>query len=311
MDVLLGNQPKAGHSLDRLRFGDISGDITARIATTDDLLRDAARLRYDAYHTHGYIDENPTGLFIDDFDMRPSCKTIVVYEKGAPAASARVCLYDPLVSVEGSDWTPALDVFPEEILDLVRRESGDSQPKKALEVMRLVRNAGYERNHEIIFALLRAIGYLILYYDASIIYSGVRKNHIPIYRRLGFSQITEPRAYPKLKFRTALIACIKHQVDNNHPPVNIFEDVSKNDIPYQHLINGQEAIIRKDINDISNTFVPGNNEAVKMLKSWQENKVEKNNSGSVPQTFFDVENNNNLAQGAFQKRRSEPTIEMQ
>lgn len=267
MNILLDNRPKAANTLRRLRFGDISGDITARIATTDEILLDAARLRYHAYHTHGFIDENPTGLFVDDFDTRASSKTIVIYEKGSPAASARVCLYDPGGSIDGSDWTPALDVFPKEIHALVKAENSESDPKRALEVMRLVRNPSYERNHEIVFALLRAVGYLIHYYNATVIYSGVRKNHIPIYRRLGFFQVTEPRNYPKLKFQTALIACIRKKVDDSHPPVNIFEDVSRNDIQYEQLINGEEAIIRKDMETLAGSPPLDNIQLISQLNS--------------------------------------------
>lgn len=270
MDVLLDNRLNAGNSLRRLRFGDISGDITARIATTDEILLHAARLRYHAYHTHGFIDENPTGLFVDDFDARASCRTIVIYEKGTPAASARVCLYDPGGSIDGSDWTPALDVFPEEIFNLISAEKSKSKPKKALEVMRLVRNPSYERNHEIIFALLRAVGYLIHYYNATVIYSGVRRNHIPIYRRLGFFQVTEPRAYPKLKFRTALIACLRNKLDDSQPPVNIFEDVSKDDIQYEQLINGEEAIMRKDITTVSRPSLLNNTQ---LISHWTSNEI--------------------------------------
>lgn len=246
MNVLLNNRLESRRRLQRLRLGDLSGNLTVRIATNGNILRDAARLRYDAYHAHGYIDENPTGMFIDDFDARPSAKTIIVYQNGIPAASARVCLYDPAGSIPGSDWTPAMDVFRNEIQSLLASEDNGSQPKKALEVMRLVRSAQHERDHQVIFALLRAIGYLILYYDASVIYSGVRQNHVPIYRRLGFFQITEPRSYPKLKFRTALIACVRSRIEDFSPPVNIFEDVSKSDYQYEKIINGKEVQIRKE-----------------------------------------------------------------
>lgn len=229
----------------RLKHGHISENVVARIAATHETLLDAARIRYDAYQSRGYIDKNPEGLFADEIDASPSCTTIVVYKNGAPAASARTCLYDPSSNIPGSDWTPAMDVFRHEILALLNDEAGPERSHKALEVMRLVRHPQFERDNEIIFALLRAIGYLILYRGVNIIYSGVRRNHIPIYRRLGFFQVTEPRSYPKLKFRTALIACIKTRVATEFPEIDIFGDVSKSDSQYIDIISGKPTVISK------------------------------------------------------------------
>lgn len=236
----------------RLKHGHISENVIARIATTREILLDAARIRYDAYQSRGYIDENPEGLFADEIDASPSCTTIVVYKNGAPAASARTCLYDPSSNIPGSDWTPAMDVFRHEILALLNDGAGPERSHKALEVMRLVRHPQFERDNEIIFALLRAVGYLILYNGINIIYSGVRRNHIPIYKRLGFFQVTEPRSYPKLKFRTALIACIRTRVDTESPEIDIFGDVSKSDPQYTDIISGKPTVISKTNLNVQN-----------------------------------------------------------
>lgn len=251
MNALINSQaeitarPERISGLSHIRRVTLSGNVSAQLALSEHTLSEASRLRYAAYHAQGYIDHDPSGLFLDEFDRRPSSRTIVTYRNGTPAASARLCLYDPAGTIPGSESTPGFAVFGQEINELMEDVAGTADSMRAMEVMRLVRHPDFERDHEVLFALLMAIGYVILHFGAEIVFSGVRRNHIPFYRRFGFVQITEPRPYPKLKFQTALIAFVKGAGSEHLPDIRIFEEVSKDDPQYHQLMAGNATSIER------------------------------------------------------------------
>lgn len=223
----------------------LTGDVTARLALTEETLRQAWRIRYNAYRSRNYIDGNSSGFFSDEFDRLESSKTLVVYRRGIPAASARLCLYDPQSNIHDFHSTPAFSVFSAEIKSLANELILQNRAVRGMEVMRLVRHPDFERDHEVLFALLMAIGYIILDFDAHLIFSGVRRNHVPFYRRFGFTQITEARPYPKLKFQTALIAFVKGAGSTRKSDIRIFEEVSKEDPQYLDLVAGHLTSIER------------------------------------------------------------------
>lgn len=223
----------------------LTGGVTARLALTEETLRQAWRIRYEAYRSRDYIDENSSGFFTDEFDKTESSKTLIVYRHGLPAASARLCLYDPASKIFGFHSTPAFSTFKSEIDALTAQIIIQDRSVRGIEVMRLVRHPDFERDHEVLFALLMAIGYIILDFNAHLIFSGVRSNHIPFYRRFGFTQITEARPYPKLKFQTALIAFIKGSDNTRKSDIRIFEEVSKDDPQYMSLVAGDLTAIER------------------------------------------------------------------
>lgn len=226
-----------------LRRVQLHGDVATRLALSDEFLRDAFRLRYIAYRARNYIDEHPDHIFSDEFDHRPRSKTILAYRDDRLAASARTCLYDPEEAVTANNRTPAFELFHGEIESLVNGSQIPGVSGRAVEVTRLVSHPDFERDHRVIYALLMTIGYIILDQDSKIVYSAVRRNHIPFYRRFGFIQITDPKPYPGLHFDTALIAFIKGMGNQGSLDIRIFEEVTKNDDQYSSLISGHRTPI--------------------------------------------------------------------
>lgn len=190
-------------------YNDPGSGLTARLAVSPEVLREAWSLRHAAYSSFGYIDSNPSGLFMDDYDTYPSSKVVVVYKENRPVATVRICLLAPASGIRGSDAIPAMDIFRDEILETMGRMGSESRPARAVEVMRLARHPDLGADHEPVFALFRMAGCLIVHLEADAVISAVRQHHISFYRRLGFRKMTEPRPYPKLKFQTALMACLR------------------------------------------------------------------------------------------------------
>lgn len=173
--------------------------MTARLAETDQQRREVFALRHKSYLAGGFIDKRPGGLFSDPFDRRPNCQSIIVYRQARPVASVRVCVLD--AGQPGWEEIPALHVFPDEI----RAELGECG--RAIEINRLVRHPDYAADPVLVFVLFQLAGAMILRHGADIVFSCVRRNHIPFYKRLKFAPIAGPRSYPELKFATSLMAC--------------------------------------------------------------------------------------------------------
>lgn len=211
--------------------------LTARLAGTPDVRREAYALRYAAYSSRGFIDAAPSGLFKDEWDEYPCTKTVVVYKDGVPAATARVCMYAPGSGIVGSDVIPAMDVFGSEIARIFSRIRGFS---RGAEVMRLSRHPDLGADYEPVFAAFQMVGCLLLHLEVDAVVCAVRKHHMPFYRRLGFRIKTEPRKYPKLNFETALMASARPEGKLLQDALSGLNLISKEDINYQDFLAGRE-----------------------------------------------------------------------
>lgn len=229
------SQPKARHNWARL--GE-SENIHARLAINETTRREAYALRHDGYLSHGYIDARPDGLFSDKYDEYANSKTIVVYKNFVPAGSVRVCVFDPSSQAYGADQIPAADIFRKEILELLRGLRPGGQMGRAVEITRLTRHPDFASDNEIVSALFRIAGYLVLEAQADAVLSAVRPNHAKFYRRMGFQKIEEPREYPGLNFLTGLMACFLRNYEGVKQSVSILEAVSLEDDAYAALNRG-------------------------------------------------------------------------
>ena len=220
-------------------YSDLSnGELTARLATTPEIWRDAWTVRHAAYASQGFIEPSASGMFIDECDFSPSSRVIVVYRGGMPVGTARVCLYAPGSGVPGSDSLPAMQVFPDEIARVFKEIHEDENRIRAVEVMRFSTHPEVGNDRELVYALYLMAGYVILNFNANAVVCGIRKHHIPFYRRLGCHQITEPRPYPKLKFLTALMARVEKTNWELQQAMPILHPVSRTDDIYSDLIAG-------------------------------------------------------------------------
>ncbi len=228
--------------------------LTARLADNVHLLREAWSLRHAAYASHGYIETKSDGLFKDDYDLQPSAKTFLVYKDSMPAATARVSLYDPASDIAGAHSIPAMDVFSSEIAEALGGLVKHRLPK-ALEVMRLARHPDYSKDNDLVFALFRIVGYMVFHFDVDAIVSAVRENHIPFYRRMGFERLTEPRAYPKLNFKTCLMMSERRKLEALQQRFSAFRTVSLDGTGYEDFFAGLPVSIYGDAPQA--TVLPG------------------------------------------------------
>jgi hypothetical protein len=215
------------------RYGSITprhANVTeAQIALSHGMMNTVFSLRYHSYVSQNFIDPCANELFSDEFDTRSNSVSILIYRDGVPAASVRASLYDPSGLIPGAETIPALDAFGAEIDDLITSYRTDGRPARALEITRLVRRPDLANDNDLVFAMYRMTYYLVVHYEADMILSAVRQNHMPFYRRFGFQKVTEPRIYPKLKFLAGLMACFGTNYGSVKQTVPIFQHVSKHD----------------------------------------------------------------------------------
>ena len=181
---------------------------SARLATDPETFRQAYRLRYESYLASGFIEANNSGLFMDKYDELPNCQTLIIYDNGVPLASVRTCL----LTAGSKQISPASDTYPDDVTRLLARCS-DLSPGRGIETTRLVRRPSAENNQGLVFLLYRLAGYLGVKADAQILLACVRSNHASFYKRLGYTQITEPRPYPNLSCPMQLMACTRESYD--------------------------------------------------------------------------------------------------
>lgn len=223
-----------------ISFDNGSGpEITAKLAVSHDVLREASAVRYAAYAAHGLIDPSENGMLTDHWDAYPSTKTIVVYKNSVPVATVRVCLYAPASGIPGSDAVPAMDVFHDEIVDCYHSMPTRNREARAIEVARLARHPDLGSDDLPVFALYRMVSYLVLHFEADAVIVAVQKRHIPFYRRLGFQRRSELRPYAKLKVEGALMACVRKEGEELQQSLPVLGLVSKDDSNYYDFLAGR------------------------------------------------------------------------
>lgn len=225
----LALEPVRGRSNDR---------IEVQLANTPEARRHAYKIRHDAYLSYNYIVPRESGQFSDKYDDRQNVTTVLVYKGGEPAATVRVCLFDPRGSLPDSSLVPAMEIFDSEIRALTSDERGRGR-LRAVEITRLARRCDLANDIAVIAALFRVVGYLILSYDADIVLNACRPHHIPMYRRFGFQKVEEPRQYPNLTYKAALLACFRSNYDHAQATLPFLRGISVHDCAYERLLDGE------------------------------------------------------------------------
>jgi len=218
-------------------------EIQLQLALTDLTRKHAYKIRHEGYLSYNFIVPDSTGLFEDAYDGRPNVRTVVAYKDDKPAATVRVCLFDPSGAFPGADKLPAMEIFDEEIRALTGVPGGPNRPKRAVEVGRLARAPEFANDKKLIHALFRAVGYLVLYFKADIVLNACRPHHMPMYRRFGFQNIQEPRLYPGLTFEAGLMACERGAYGSACEKLPFLRRISPLDDAYQSLICGERTVL--------------------------------------------------------------------
>ena len=212
--------------------------LTARLALDRKTKQDCYKLRYLSYFTEGHIEARRSGAFSDEYDDQPTTQTVVIYKGNQAVASTRICVLTR--GPDGSDAgsIPAQHVFPGETEALLRRDVA-SPVERVVEINRLVRHPDLADDKSLVFLLFRLAGYFIIRSDAGAVVSCVRRNHIPFYTRLRFSEVAGPRVYHGVKFSTHLLSCLRPQYDTVRRMVPLLDVTGTARTQYDRLCQGE------------------------------------------------------------------------
>ena len=212
--------------------------LTARLALDPKTKKDCYKLRYLSYFAEGHIEARRNGMFSDEYDDQPGVQTVVIYKGSRAVASTRICALTRGADGSESGAIPAQHVFPEETEALFRRDVA-APVERVVEINRLVRHPDLADNKSLVFLLFRLAGYFILKNDAGAVVSCVRRNHIPFYTRLRFSEVAGPRVYHGVKFSTHLLSCLRPQYDTVRRMVPVLDVAGAIRSHYDRLGQGE------------------------------------------------------------------------
>ncbi|MDE2343252.1 MAG: hypothetical protein KGL63_07645 [Betaproteobacteria bacterium] len=218
--------------------------IEVQRAYTTEMKDLAYAIRYQAYRAGNYIRPREDSRFCDDYDMKANTQTIILFKNGLPAATARLCIQDP--TADRLEHVPAMEIFGAEIDAMCRRPEFDGRSPKVIEMNKLARLPEYDRDVNIVFAMFRTGAYIHLYARTDIFLYAVRSHHVPIYRRMGFHLLTEPRAYPGLDFSTSLMASFPADHDRLINGQSFMRGISADDSVCRALMAGERVAIFGD-----------------------------------------------------------------
>lgn len=156
-------------------------------------------LRYKAYRAEGYIPENATERFFDDYDFEPVNRSFLTYCNGQLIGSIRACVSSPRLG----EHLPAAEIYEEEIAAKVGFD------KVIVESNKFVFEPGFRQSGGLAarVILVRNMLNYALSIEADAIVTAVRKSHARIYKSFGFRQIADAKRYPLLDFDTILMCC--------------------------------------------------------------------------------------------------------
>jgi hypothetical protein len=212
--------------------------LTVRLALDEPTRADAYAIRHASYLSGGFIDPMPGGLFSDADDLRPNSTSLVIYKRGRPVASTRMCILDQTPGVFGWDEIPASRIFPEAVADLSANVP-HNRPAKIMESNRLVRHPDFATDFELVFVLFRLVSFMLIQTNADMLLSCVRRNHTPFYKRMHFEYVDGPRRYAGVKFETNLLACSKANFDKIRSEIPMIGADQKSKESYAALLCGE------------------------------------------------------------------------
>jgi len=231
----------SAHSVRVLRQNNAT-QLTVRLANDKKTKQDCYKLRYLSYFSEGHIEPRRSEKFSDEYDDRPDVQTVVIYKGDCAVASTRVCLLTRGLDGSASGSIPAQHVFPDEIEDLFGRDA-PAPVRRVVEINRLVRHPEFAEDKSLVFLLFRLAGHFILKHDAGAVVSCVRRNHVPFYTRLRFSEVAGPRTYHGVKFSTHLLSCLREQYDTVRRMVPVLDVSGAERERYDRLSQGQTVTV--------------------------------------------------------------------
>jgi hypothetical protein len=219
-----------------------STQLTVRLANDKKTENDCYKLRYLSYFSEGHIEPRRSEKFSDEYDSQPGVQTVVIYKGARAVASTRICLLTRWLDGRASGSLPAQHVFPQEIEGLFGRDAA-APVQRIVEINRLVRHPEFAEDRSLVFLLFRLAGHFILKHNAGAVVSCVRRNHVPFYTRLRFSEVAGPRTYHGVKFSTYLLTCLREQYDAVRRMVPVLDVSDAERERYDRLSQGQTVTV--------------------------------------------------------------------
>lgn len=219
--------------------GALTLPLVAGLATDAATRRAVFEVRYDAYLRYGHIASNADGMFSDRYDELPNMLTAVLRKAGVVAGTVRV----GVARADGNDILPAMEVFADDMRLTMRRCANTQARPRIVEVGRIARGSAYEHDLAIIHGMFRITGFLILHFDPEIVFSAVRLHHRPMYRRMGFEQVSEPRRYPGLTCDMVLMAYFKRRFGEAIESLPYLRGVDEDVHQARRLVAGEQIAI--------------------------------------------------------------------
>lgn len=181
-------------------------------------------MRYRSYSAEGYIEENSSLKFIDEYDGKPNSTCFLAYHRNNVVGSIRACVYDPQKGLD----IPIMECFGKEIGETIGYGDTFLEPNKFVIDPQFQRRGGIQAR----FLLLGTAVEEAVRQNAKNIVVAVRTEHIKFYQMFGGELASQEKSYPHLNFKTVLMICrdvnkcrefIKSKVDiveKNDPVLN-------------------------------------------------------------------------------------------
>lgn len=154
-------------------------------------------MRYKSYSAEGYIAENSSMKFIDEYDDKPNSTCFLLYHKNKAVGSMRTCVFDSSERLP----VPVMEVFDEEIRNHIGYEGIFLETNKFVIDPQFQRRGGIHAR----FLLFAAAVEHAIRKNASSIVVAIRTEHIKFYQMFGGKVVSEEKSYPHLNFKTVLM----------------------------------------------------------------------------------------------------------
>lgn len=180
------------------RIETLLGDVRYLRATSEPDLETLGRLRYSANLREGTIGPDSTHCLRDEYDTAPNCWNMGILLDGAAVGTLRI----HVVSREQPE-SVLMGAYPDVISDFIGRGA------KIIELTRLAVDFDAGRLYPgLAYVATRLALLAARHFDADYLMAGVRREHLPFYRReINAVPLTPPRPYPSLLKPLALFGC--------------------------------------------------------------------------------------------------------
>lgn len=157
-------------------------------------------MRYRSYSAEGYIAENSSRKFIDEYDNKPNSVCFLAYQQTKAIGSMRACVYDPADRIS---IIPVMEVFDDELRDNVGYENVFVEMNKFVIDPTFQRRGGMQARLMLMGSVLTES----IKRNATSVVVAVRTEHVKFYQLFGGKVISDIKSYPHLSFKTVLMVC--------------------------------------------------------------------------------------------------------